>query len=200
VSVSSFVVGMYDEPAVTEHEGAAGGVQIDLTPAGARALLATPLDELRNRVVPLDAFPSVALDRLVDRLLDAPGWEAQVEVLDAELRPAIAAGPALTPQVAAVERRLRADPSVRIGSLAEEVGWTRATLVERFRREVGLPPKTLARLLRFRSAAAQLGSGSTPIARVAVECGYADQAHLTREVRAFAGCTPRQLVAPAGGG
>jgi transcriptional regulator GlxA family with amidase domain len=105
-------------------------------------------------------------------------------------------GPRLTPEVAWVERQLRAHPDqVRIGPLAEQIGWSRSRLVGRFRREVGLPPKTVARVLRYRRAVDLLGSPTLrSLADVAAAAGYADQAHFTRDFRAFNAMTPTEYL------
>ena len=64
-------------------------------------------------------------------------------------------------------------------------------LAARFRREIGLPPKTVARMARFQGALAWSTRVKTPDwAGIAVACGYADQAHLTREFGEFAGASP----------
>ena len=73
-TVTSFVVGMYDEPALTEHDGVGLGVQVDLTAAGAFALLGVTMDELANRAVPAADVCRLDVDGLVDRLLGVPSW------------------------------------------------------------------------------------------------------------------------------
>ena len=66
--------------------------------------------------------------------------------------------------------------------------------VAQFRREVGLPPKTLARILRFHRARGLIvAPGGADFAEVADLCGYYDQAHLIRDFREFAGCTPAEF-------
>ena len=80
-----------------------------------------------------------------------------------------------------------------IASLAERIGRSRRHLATRFREQVGLPPKTVARIFRFRRALELLGSGSG-FADVAYECGYFDQAHLNRDFRQFAGTSPGELA------
>ncbi|WP_174531163.1 helix-turn-helix domain-containing protein, partial [Micromonospora maritima] len=62
----------------------------------------------------------------------------------------------------------------------------------------GYGPKTLARILRMRRAL-DLAHAGAPLAEVAARTGYADQAHLTRDVREFAGMPPTRLLAEAGG-
>ena len=81
--------------------------------------------------------------------------------------------------------------AVRVADLADEVGWSRRHLTERFTDEYGIGPKQAARIERFTRARSLLEAGSAS-ADVAARCGYADQAHLTREFRALGGCTPTQ--------
>lgn len=92
-----------------------------------------------------------------------------------------------------------------VGDLADELGWSRRHLVARFREQVGLPPKVLARVLRFQRSLRLRGADGRPRpwAEVALACGYYDQAHLNRDFRQFAGCTPTELLAarlPGGAG
>ena len=57
----------------------------------------------------------------------------------------------------------------------------------------GYGPAVLRRVLRFRRAMALLREGLGP-AEVAARSGYADQPHLSRDVRAFAGVSPARVV------
>ena len=98
----------------------------------------------------------------------------------------------------------RAAARSRSATLAGEVGWSRRHLAARFRAEVGLAPKAVARILRFervtRTLRANEGDG---LADLAYACGYADQAHLNRDFREFAGTTPTDYAArvlPGGAG
>lgn len=62
----------------------------------------------------------------------------------------------------------------------------------RFRERVGIAPKLLARIQRFQQALRR--AGLKPLASVAAECGYADQSHLVRDFRQFAGMPPSQWL------
>ena len=184
-TVSSFLVGMWDKPALTEHDGDAHGIQIDLAPAVAYALLGGQMDELTNRV--LDVSNLDVLN--VDRLLETGGAAAADELTNAAQH-----GPSVSRQVNWAYTQLHRHPSTRIAWLADEIGWSRSHLVSRFRREVGLSPKRFARVARFRSAYDRLAT-ATSLATVAAECGYADQSHLTHEFREMAGETPSSYQA-----
>jgi methylphosphotriester-DNA--protein-cysteine methyltransferase len=81
-----------------------------------------------------------------------------------------------------------------IGGLADELAVSRRHLEIGFRKEIGLPPKTIARIARFQDAVRVLSAPAATLAS-AVACGYADQPHLGREVRAMAGMTPGRLFA-----
>jgi AraC-like DNA-binding protein len=91
---------------------------------------------------------------------------------------------------------------VSFAELARDAGWSRRQFTARFTRAAGLPPKTFARVLRFQRAKALLAAAGGPsLSEIALDCGYYDQAHLNRDFRAFAGCTPTELMArrlPAG--
>jgi AraC-like DNA-binding protein len=101
---------------------------------------------------------------------------------------------------------LLADPQVRTESVAAEIGLSLRQLRRRCHAAVGYGPKTLQRVLRFRrfvseiDAAAPIRKASRggpdvqDLAVLAVQAGYADQAHLTRECRRLAGLTPAALV------
>ncbi|MEU9676752.1 helix-turn-helix domain-containing protein [Streptomyces parvus] len=89
---------------------------------------------------------------------------------------------------------LTARGRVGVDSLANEAGWSRKRLWSRFRSQIGLAPKHAARPVRFDHAAHRLAAGR-PAAEVAALSGYADQAHLHREVKAFTGVTPTAVAA-----
>ena len=110
---------------------------------------------------------------------------------------AIESGPTPSLAVDHAWRKLsRSFGRASIGELARDVGWSHRHLSARFREQVGLPPKALARVLRFERALNFLrGVRPRPLAEVALAARYYDQAHLNREFRALAGCTPTELQA-----
>ena len=189
---TSFTGGLSDAPALTRHDGEAHGVQAYLTPLGARRLLRLPMGELTGQVVELADLIGAEAGALAERLYEAPGWPARLDLLERWIARRAMDAPPVPGELEWAWRRLsETHGAVPVGALAEELGWSRRHLAARFREEIGLPPKVLARLLRFERAAARLrASGPADLGRIAVDCGYYDQAHFNRDFRAFAGSTP----------
>ena len=199
---ASFVAlagGLHASPALITHIGYQHGIQLSLTPRGARVLLGLPAGELASAVVDLDTLLGPLAGELVDRLRTARTWTEQFLELDCAL-----AGIArqrerdgLAPELGwAWQRLTTCHGRVKVSTLAESIGWSRRHLGERFRREFGLSPKVASRVMRFDVAHRMLRSAARPgLAEIAARCGYADQAHLTREWRELAGCTPSTWLA-----
>jgi AraC-like DNA-binding protein len=194
---TSFVAGLDEHPAVTEHDGEADGIQVNFTPLGAHRFLGVPMHTLARRVVELDDLLGAGGSHLAERLHDAADRRTRFGILDSVVRTRLAKAAEPTPEVAWAWRRLVATAGrARAGALAQELGWSRKRLALRFREEVGLPPKTCARILRFRRALRLLDrDDGTPWPEIALACGYFDQAHLNRDFRRLAGSTPSEFLA-----
>lgn len=82
----------------------------------------------------------------------------------------------------------------RLGTLAQALCTPVRTLNRRFTQNVGLSPKQYAQIVRLRKVVYMLSKDGAVFADVAVDCGFADQAHMTREVKRFMGHTPRRLA------
>jgi AraC-like DNA-binding protein len=193
---TSFVAGLHEGCVLTEHDGRSYGMQVSLTPPGAYALLGFPMHELAGRTVALDAVLGKRWERLPEQLAELDDWTERFELLDATLACRLENPRPASPGVLWAWRRLsQTDGHVPIGELARELGWSRKRLAARFREEVGLPPKSLARLLRFERAKALLGDDRPSLTQLALECGYYDQSHLSNEFRRIAGTTPAAYAA-----
>jgi AraC-like DNA-binding protein len=188
---AGFVAGLHDVCALTETSGAQSGVQVNLTPLGARQLFGVPMAELAHRVVGIEDVLGAAGRRLTAAPHDAPGWAARFDLLDAIIGRRVATAAALSPLAAAGWRRLKeTGGELGIGALAAELECSRKHLITIFRDQIGLAPKTVARVLRFQRAIRLHDGGRANWTDVAYACGYADQAHFIKDFRRFAGVTP----------
>ncbi len=164
-------------------------VGVRFRPGAAPPVLGVPAHALRDQRVPLEEFWPEA-GALASRIAD--GGDPASLLVDAvarRLRDASPPDPGLRDLVA----RLREGQGV--ADIAGVLGCTQRTLHRRCRDAFGYGPSVLRRILRFRSALALAGTG-TAFADTAARAGFADQAHLAREVRALAGVPLSELLHP----
>lgn len=186
----SYAVGAMLRPAEVWLEGEVDLLGVRFRPGGAAAFLPLPLAEITGAVVPLDALWGARAGELEARVREARGAE-RVRVVEEALRRR-AAGRTMHPAVAAASARIaRSHGSVAVEALAAETGTSRRHLERLFAEQVGLTPKAAVRVARFRRLCGLLGARpGAGWSRLALECGYHDQAHMIREFRGFAGLTP----------
>lgn len=167
-----------------------------LRPAGAYAVLGRPVHELTEHTVDLEDFLPGAAAELTERCAVVRSPEDRVRSaaawIDARLRVGCAADAAVAWMARELERHAGA---VTIRELRDRTGWSKTRLTERFREQVGVPPKTLARVLRFRRAMELLRRGEHSLAEIALVAGYYDQPHFNREFRELAELTPSEYLA-----
>ncbi|MEU6347825.1 helix-turn-helix domain-containing protein [Streptomyces sp. NPDC047072] len=148
-------------------------------PGAMPALLGVPAHELRDRRVELtELWPAGEVRRLEGRVTQGSDPVTVLEEIAAER-----ADPPDVLLTALVGALRRGRP---VGAVADELGLGARQLHRRSLTAFGYGPKTLARILRMRRALALAGEGVS-FAETAALAGYADQAHLAREVREFTG-------------
>lgn len=94
----------------------------------------------------------------------------------------------------AVDRLDRADGNLRINDLARHLGGSLRTLQTRFLDAVGMTPKEYARVRRLQALLRALDAEHAVIADAALDHGYSDQAHATRDLTRWTGITPARLL------
>lgn len=195
----SMVGGLHLGPVVIAHDGTQSGIHVDIEPFALPVLFGCAASDLTDETVGLDALLGASPAReLEERLLAAPTWSARFAVVDEVLLRGVPdRSPALAPGVAEAWRRLVATHGrVSVAALADEVGWSRRHLSERFGRELGLPPKAFGRILRLQRATGLLKADPRrSLADVAAIAGYADQPHLNRDFRELTGTSPTVWMA-----
>jgi AraC-like DNA-binding protein len=189
--------GLHQGPIDTEapHGNALLGVAFNAR--GTFPWLGEEMGALSDRIIALaDALGDGAL-RLRERLLNTPSLEDRFRVVErwllARLKPRAIVHPAVR---WAVDRLAATGGRIAIEELATQTGFSRKHLGNLFRQQVGLTPKALARVHRFRGALDILtrANGEVPWMQLAEQCGYYDQPHLINEFRRFTGFSPVELA------
>ncbi|ALG10414.1 AraC-like DNA-binding protein [Kibdelosporangium phytohabitans] len=189
------------------------GPQVEVIPAHTTVLgvrfqpgtappLPTVLDDLVDQRLGLTDLWGGLVDRLVEAVARAGSPERALMYLQAHLLREFRTAGRVDPVVGEAVKALMPWHPVDLDTVASHLGLSTSQLRRRCVQAVGLSPKVLQRTLRFQGflALAQAGvtasgrAGADGVAGLAVDVGYADQAHLSRECLRLTGCTPRQLL------
>ncbi|WP_202034940.1 helix-turn-helix domain-containing protein [Streptomyces albus subsp. chlorinus] len=194
------VAGLHLDAAELRQRGCTRGVYVTLSPLGVGALLGLPASALAGHVVDLaDAAPALA--DLPERLAACRTWPQRRALVEHSLLAGLARhggrenAAELRAMLAALSR------TFRVHEAAWLLGCSRRHLNGRIRAEFGVTPKEYQRLVRFETARNRLAAAGTSraaLADVAAMSGFADQAHLSREWRAMAACTPTEWLRTEG--
>ncbi|WP_437797780.1 helix-turn-helix domain-containing protein [Sorangium sp. So ce693] len=192
-----FVAGLDASFTITEHDGFQCGLQVNLTPIGARLFFGVPMEELTGRVISARDLLPRKHARLAERLEELPTWDARFDLIERALGERVGEARIEVGVVSWAFRRIEErGGAVDMRTLARELGYSQKHVIGLFREHVGVPPKLLARLVRFDRLVRHLKTGATGTwAELAQQFGYYDQAHLARDVKQFSGTTPTRTRA-----
>jgi AraC-like DNA-binding protein len=194
-SFTALVSGLHDAPATVRRGSSFEGLHVFLEPLGVHAIFGIPASELASRAIDLSDLWGHAAADLVDQLREASTWQARFAFLDEAFMRTLNPVGRPTPLSWAWRQLAVNHGSGSVEQLARDIGWSRQHLTERFRSELGITPKTAARIFRFERACRLMKEAQAPLSAIAASCGYSDQAHMTRDWNALAGCSPRAWIA-----
>jgi AraC-like DNA-binding protein len=169
---------------------------------GAAPPLPAMLDDLVDQRLGLSELWGSSGYRLAEAMAAAGTPERALMILQAHLMHDSRSTVRVDPLVGEAVRALMPWHPISIDTLTAHLAISASQLRRRCLHAVGASPKVLQRTLRFQGflALAQAGAmatglrGADGMAGLAVDVGYADQAHLSRECARLTGLTPRQLL------
>jgi AraC-like DNA-binding protein len=171
-------------------------VGVRFTPHGLAPLCRHPQSALSSRLTPAGEALSPALARIVADVAQADSIAESLDILQRGLiRLFDRVAPAPSRVAAAVRLIEQSGGTISMDRLVRDTGATARGLERQFQAFVGLPPKRYARVVRFHRAVSTLVSApERPRAELALHHGYYDQAHFTREFKAFTGWAPKAFA------
>lgn len=168
-------------------------------PGRAPGLLKTPAFALLNLSAPLREVCGQSALAQFARVLDQPSLPAKRASLEAVMSAWLSGCDAADRPVRGAVHWLACHPAGRIDQLCQAMGISPRQLHRRFLAAVGYGPKMFQSILRFQRVLhlASRFPAASGLAHVAAEAGYADQSHMTREVRRFSRKSPTALLGSA---
>jgi AraC-like DNA-binding protein len=174
---------------VREFSNPSSSVGAQLHPGAAEALFGVTADELADRHTSLDDLWGREAAWVAEQLMEPAMLHQRIDRLESILAARVSVRRAINPLVPYAVAQLRTGASVQ--RVVQASGYSHRTVLTLFRQSVGLTPKAYGRVLRFQRVLEHVSSG-TALAELAIAAGYSDQAHFSREFKAFAGVTPTE--------
>jgi AraC-like DNA-binding protein len=168
-------------------------------PGRAPALLGLPAPKLINQSVALSDIWGCKLSSSLEPVSEQPNLGARRSALEATLLSVLTRAKPVDTIVNASIQWLARYPHGRVEQLSRWVGISSRQLLRRFSNSVGYGPKAFQSIVRFQRLLHFAGRPShrRSLAELSADVGYADQAHMTREVQRLSGCQPTVLFQSA---
>jgi AraC-like DNA-binding protein len=194
----SIVGGVRDAAYLKDSSDPAPAVGVVFRPGAAGAFLGAATDSFAGTHTPLDAFWGGDVESLRAELEAAPDLDQRLAILEHALLRRLPRIRGVDPAIVQACLLLQRRP---VGKVAAALDWSHRHFIARFSAAVGLSPKRYARLVRFERVLRRLErQPETGLAAVAQDAGYADQAHFSRDFRAFSGISPGAYRKQGGAG
>jgi AraC-like DNA-binding protein len=195
---SAALIGTMSEAIVTSATSRERLLGVRFRPGEAFAFVGVPGGEVTDQIIPLGHALGRLAETLSDELMTAPDTASRVAALDRQLTALRARARPPDPRVRrAIACILDSPARARVGWLAGHLGVGERQLERTFVERVGLGPKAFARVVRLQALVARIADVgvNVPWAALAADVGYADQAHMIRDVKRLSGVTPTGLAA-----
>lgn len=188
----AFVVGNMTTFSAVQATGKLDLLAVRFHPGGIFPFLQMPLHEITDRFADLVESHREFVDGFVERLSEQPTDAHRVKLLEHALLAKLFEKRNVDPiSEFTVHRLLATRGSVSVQRMASECGLSLRQLERKFKERVGIAPKLLAQIIRFRQTQTEIRqSAEKDLTVIAYECGYFDHAHMTREFNRFAGLSP----------
>ena len=188
--------GPHTGPIDTEAPHGNAMLGVALKPNGSHAWLGVQAEALAQTTLSLADVVGESATLLRERLLDCRDSATRFALVEdwllRRLNPRRRTHDAVTWSLA---RIVASGGQTTVAELARDTGFSRKHLAALFAEQVGLSPKTFARVQRFRAALQMLeGAERVPWGELAARCGYFDQSHLVRDFHAFCGFAPGEFL------
>jgi len=183
----------------------AGGVNssmmvVRLSIGAAQTLFKMPLSELTDQVIDADLLLGSAFSDLRNTIMEAVKPKQKIAVMEDFLLKACGRDFQLPPVLQFAFAKLVNEPHQQaIQQLVQKAGYSHKHLISLFRKYAGITPKELMKVMRFQKVIFEIEKNAmVDWTRLALDCGYYDQAHFIKEFRQFSGFNPGQYLVHRG--
>ena len=166
-------------------------------PHTSKVFFRIPASLFRDKNIPVNDIDDIVLLDLAKKIEDADNVEVSIELIEKLLlsRLLLSGNDYNVPRLSAVVRHIDNSAQTNVKQLADIACLSEKQLCRVFAENVGASPKDFLRIIRLQRTLHVLQNNpGIGFARLAYECGYADQSHMIKEFKQFTGCTPKEYL------
>ena len=188
--------GQLTERIMLKPTGEIGVVSIRFKAAGAARFFDVPYEEIVDRVVDFADFEPAFSATIHERVARAGSHDERLAAMIAVLEERLTRESKEDIFVRqACQYIVRSEGEYSVQELVKLIGFSERQLERKFKRQVGITPKILSRLMRFQKFLAMAKEANTlTLADAATACGYYDQSHFIRDFTKFSGMSPMKYL------
>jgi len=188
--------GQLTERIMLKPTGEVGVVSIRFKAAGAARFFDVPYEEIVDRVVDFAEFEPAFSAAIHKRIARAGSHDERLAAMVAVLEERLTQESKEDIFVRqACQYIVRSEGEYSVQELVRLIGFSERQLERKFKRQVGITPKILSRLMRFQKFLAMAREANTlTLADAATACGYYDQSHFIRDFTKFSGMSPMKYL------
>lgn len=194
---SALIVGVYKDSVTWKCEGPTTKFGVRLKPESLWSLFNVPASELFNNFLDQNLVFGSYIRELTEQMEEAKSLQQYIRIVESFLLKLQSQRNQLRNYVSLASDIIRkADGSISIASLSDQLNISRRQLERSFRDTFGTSPKTYTRIIRFRNTYSFLlkKRAASIWTDAAYNFGYADQAHFIKEFKTFAGVLPTGMI------
>jgi AraC-like DNA-binding protein len=188
--------GQLTERIMLKPTGEIGVVSIRFKAAGAARFFDVPYERLVDRVVDFAEFEPAFSVAIHDRIARCESHDERLAAMIAVLEERLMQESVEDIFIRqACQHIVRSQGDYSAQELVKLIGYSERQLERKFKKQVGIPPKTLSRIVRFQKFLAMTKEANTlTLARAAAACGYYDQSHFIKDFTKFSGVSPMKYM------
>ena len=187
------IYGVHGDRFVRQLEGQDHVFGVKFKAGGFYPFYCQPVVSLFDRSTDVSACFGTGSADFAARVLGAPHFEDMCAVADTFLLDHLPRADAWVARLSGLLARIAQDTGItQVEHVVAMTGLSKRSLQRQFKKYVGVGPKWVIQRYRLHEVLAQIQAGKAlNWADLAMELGYFDQAHLTRDFRRLVGMTPR---------
>lgn len=197
VQPREMVLGQITEPYFIQPAGQVHSFAVRFYPYGFANFITLPIQQLANKETPLDRlFGRETSAALTKDIIHARDTTQRIQVMEAFLMDRLNHEATIDQVVkSTVDALLQKQGSTSIHSILDEDLSKRRQLERKFRKQIGISPKKLGKVIRLQAVLKMLlNEQPGHLTNIAYERNYHDQAHFIKDFKEFTGVSPRYFL------